>query len=190
MPSGITHDRITIWILPWVAGITYGLTRNGELTLILTGSYLFSGMMFGPDLDIHSLQYKRWGIFKPIWLPYRKFLRHRSFLSHGLIIGTCLRLLYLCCIVSAISIFVVAIAQLCFGFPWNWQDFVREQIYLSIRQYPREAIAFGLGLEMGAMSHSVSDGIDSYRKRRLKSKNSQPKKITKVRKAKIYQKKK
>ena len=172
MPSGITHDRITIWILPWVAGITYGLTRNGELTLILAGSYLFSGMMFGPDLDIYSLQYKRWGIFKPIWLPYRQFFRHRSFLSHGLVIGTCIRLLYLCGVVGVISIFAVAIAQLCFGFPWNWQDFVREQIYLSIRKYPHEAIALFLGLEIGAMSHSISDWVGSYRKHRLKSKNS------------------
>ena len=64
MPSGITHDRITLWTLPWIAGIGYGITHNGELTLILAGGFLFSGLMFGPDLDIHSIQYKRWGVFK------------------------------------------------------------------------------------------------------------------------------
>lgn len=191
MPSGITHDRITIWILPWVTGITYCLTRNGELTLILAGSYLFGGLMFGPDLDIHSLQYKRWGILKPMWLPYRKLLRHRSLLSHGLIIGTCLRVAYLILIAAVVGIFAVAIAQLCFGFPWNWQVFVREQILL-LRQYPQEAIALFLGLEIGAMSHSISDWIGSYRKRRLKSKQGKrtKSKATKRRKAKIYQKKK
>ena len=94
MPSGVVHDRITIWILPWVVGITYCLTRSAELTLILAGGYLFSGMMFGPDLDIRSIQYKRWGIIRGIWLPYRRFLRHRSAWSHGFLLGTFVRLIY------------------------------------------------------------------------------------------------
>lgn len=105
MPSGLTHDRITLWTLPWIVGITYGFTRNGEVTLILSGGFLFSGLMFGPDLDIHSIQYKRWGFLKGIWLPYRNFLRHRSIFSHGLIIGTCVRVLYLFLIVAFVSIF-------------------------------------------------------------------------------------
>lgn len=43
MPSGVTHDRITIWILPWIAGITYCVTRDGELTLILSGVIYLAG---------------------------------------------------------------------------------------------------------------------------------------------------
>ena len=187
MPSGVTHDRITIRILPWVAVITYLVTRNGELTLILAGSYLFGGMMFGPDLDIHSLQYKRWGIIRGIWLPYRKFLKHRSILSHGFLIGTLLRSVYLLFIVAGISIFLVAIAQLCVGFPWNWQDFVRERVYFFIKKYPQETLVLFLGLEIGAMSHSISDWISSRRKLRIRSQSSKPKRL---RKAKIYQKKK
>ncbi len=191
MPSGETHDRITIGILPWIVGVTYFLTRNGELTLILSGGYFFSGMMFGPDLDIRSLQYKRWGVIRSIWLPYRKFLKHRSILSHGFILGTCVRLVYLCLIIACISIFAVAIAQLIFGFIWNWQDFVQEQFYLLIKKYPQETIALFIGLEIGAMSHSISDWITSSRKLRLKNKLGEPKKVTKkLRSAKIYQKKK
>ena len=191
MPSGVIHDRITIWILPWVVGITYFLTRSGELTLILAGGYLFSGMMFGPDLDIHSIQYKRWGIIRGIWLPYRRLFGHRSFWSHGFILGTCLRVIYLFLIVAWISIFGVAIAQLCLGFNWNWQDFVREQLNLLIGKYPRETIALFCGLEIGAMSHSISDWISSNRKLRLKNKPNQPaKKTKKLRRARIYHKKK
>ncbi len=190
MPSGVTHDRITLWILPWVAGITYGFTNNGDLTLILSGGFLFSGMMFGPDLDIDSIQYKRWSIIRGIWLPYRKFLRHRSVLSHGPIIGTCLRIAYLLMMIAWVSIFVVAIAQLCFGFTWNWQDFVQEQLLL-LRKYLQETIALAVGLEIGAMSHSISDWIASSRKLRLKNKSSKNSVATKqLRKAKIYQKKK
>ena len=191
MPSGVTHDRITLWILPWVAGIAYGLTRSGELSLILAGGVLFSGMMFGPDLDINSIQYKRWGIFKPIWLLYRKFMPHRSILSHGPIIGTCIRLLYLFSIVAVISILAVAIAQLIWGFDWNWQDFVREKFTLLRNQYLREVVVFLIGLEVGAMSHSFSDWFNSKRKLRLKNKLAKSKAVTeKRRQAKIYQKKK
>ncbi len=190
MPSGVTHDRITIWILPWIVGVTYCLTRNGELTLILSGGYFFSGMMFGPDLDIHSLQYKRWGMIRGIWLPYRRFLKHRSIFSHGFIIGTCVRLIYLFLIIACISILVVAIAQLIFGFTWNWQDFAQRQLSLLINKYPQETITLFIGLEIGAMSHSVSDWISSRRKLRLKKKLNKPKSTTKkLRGTKIFQKK-
>ena len=170
MPSGITHDRITLWTLPWIVGITYGFTRNGEVTLILSGGFLFSGLMFGPDLDIHSIQYKRWGFLKGIWLPYRNLFRHRSLFSHGLIIGTCVRVLYLFFILAFISIFAVAIAQLCFGFTWNWQDFARQRFYLVTHQYLEETIALFLGLELGAMSHTISDLISSHYKNRPQKK--------------------
>ncbi|MEL6440677.1 MAG: metal-binding protein [Cyanobacteria bacterium J06621_8] len=190
MPSGIIHDRITFWLLPCVAIITYSLTRNGELTLILSGGFLFSGMMFGPDLDIHSLQYKRWGAIRWIWLPYRNMMVHRSILSHGFIIGTLLRLIYLGLIITLLAMMTVAIAQLIWGFPWNWQNFVRDQFNLLVNQYHRETISLLLGLELGAMSHSFSDWISSQNKVRLRQKRNQPKTTKKLRKAKIYQKKK
>ncbi len=28
--------------------------------------------MFGPDLDIYSVQFQRWGFLRWIWLPYQK----------------------------------------------------------------------------------------------------------------------
>jgi uncharacterized metal-binding protein len=55
---------------------------------------LFGGLMFGPDLDTHSKQYTRWGIFKHFWYPYQVFFPHRSRWSHGLIFGTLFRLVY------------------------------------------------------------------------------------------------
>ncbi len=64
MPSGRTHDRITLWCLPIVAVGTYMLTQQLPWMLIASGGFLFGGLMFGPDLDIHSVQYKRWGILR------------------------------------------------------------------------------------------------------------------------------
>ncbi|ELS04047.1 uncharacterized metal-binding protein [Xenococcus sp. PCC 7305] len=174
MPSGRIHDRITLWSLPWIVLATYLMTQNGELTLLMAGGFFFSGLMFGPDLDIYSAQYKRWGLLRWIWLPYRKLFRHRSLFSHGLIIGTVIRVIYLSLIVFAIAIFLIAIAQLFFGFTWNWQKFVLKGIDLLTTEYSAEAIALGLGLELGAMSHSVSDWIGSaVKKSKGKGKNSQ-----------------
>ncbi len=176
MPSGRTHDRLTLWSLPPIAGGAFWLTREVELTLILAAAFLFSGLMFGPDLDIYSLQFKRWGWLRWIWLPYQKALRHRSLLSHGLIIGTVLRVLYLLTILAAIAFVFVAIAQLIWGFPWNWQQFARATFTAIEREYKVETLALWLGLELGALSHSLSDWLGSAcqarRQKNLKQRKS------------------
>ena len=79
MPSGQTHDRITLWSLPVVAAIAFGQTQSGNITLILSGAYLFSGLMFGPDLDLYSRQYQRWGCVRWIWIHYQKTKYFRTF---------------------------------------------------------------------------------------------------------------
>lgn len=161
MPSGKTHDRITLWTLPWIVGGTFILTRDGELTLILASAFLFSGLMFGPDLDIYSVQFKRWGILRYLWLPYQKLFRHRSSFSHGFIIGTVIRLFYFLGILLILATFFVAIAQLIFGFEWNWQTFTLNSFNLIKQEYNQEAIALFSGLELGAMSHYLSDLLGS-----------------------------
>jgi uncharacterized metal-binding protein len=170
MPSGITHDRITLWMLPWVVGGTHILVDDGELTLIVAGGFLFSGLMFGPDLDIYSQQYKRWGKLRWIWLPYRRMFRHRSFFSHGLILGTIIRVVYLAVFIAIIAVFVIAIAQLVWGFYWNWQQFMQEKLTLLGTVYLRESVSLLCGLELGALSHSLSDWIFSAYKHRAKKK--------------------
>lgn len=164
MPSGRTHDRITLWSLPWLVLLTFALTRSGELTLITSAGFLFSGLMFGPDLDIHSIQFKRWGWLRWLWIPYQKALSHRSRLSHGLLIGTILRILYLFVFLGTIAIFAVAIAQLAWGFPWNWQEFW-QTCWQKLPQYSGEAIALFVGLELGAMSHAFADTLGSTYKK-------------------------
>jgi uncharacterized metal-binding protein len=161
MPSGRTHDRLTFWSLPPITGGTFWLTNKIELTLILTAAFLFSGLMFGPDLDIYSIQFKRWGWLRWIWLPYQKTLRHRSLLSHGLIIGTVLRVLYLSTILAVIAFVFVAIAQLIWGFAWNWQQFAWTTFKAIEKNYRTEALFLLLGLELGSFSHSLSDWIGS-----------------------------
>lgn len=164
MPSGQTHDRITIWALPFIVGIAFWQTRSGNLTLLVAGGFLFGGLMFGPDLDIYSRQYQRWGWFRFIWLPYQKSLRHRSFLSHGPIIGTTLRVFYLCTVLGiAIAICLQIFGMLGF-IAFAWEE-VGNQIQRSLSVYTSEFLSLLLGMELGAMSHSLSDWTNSAYKR-------------------------
>jgi uncharacterized metal-binding protein len=168
MPSGRTHDRITLWSLPLVAALTFGQTSSSNLTLLVSGSFLFGGLMFGPDLDIYSCQYQRWGWFKPIWLPYQKSLRHRSFLSHGPLIGTALRILYLAIWILVFGVLGLVMAQKIGNLGWNWQDIVFSY-GRWIWEHHIEILAIYIGLELGAMSHYLSDwGGSAYK--RLKKK--------------------
>ncbi|MEM9150982.1 MAG: metal-binding protein [Cyanobacteria bacterium P01_F01_bin.3] len=165
MPSGQTHDRITWVCFPFITVSAYVLTQSWRLAAVASISFLFSGLMFGPDLDVHSKQYLRWGLLRIIWLPYQEFVPHRSWLSHGPIVGTIGRTLYLgfwmlmlgggCCTAWAI-------AQ---GYSWDhyfsgveiftaWSESLQTGLFVSF-----------CGLEMGAFSHYASDWISSRVKR-------------------------
>ena len=173
MPSGRTHDRITVWTVPLISGIAYFLTQSSKFALILAGGFLFSGLMFGPDLDIYSVQYKRWGWFRWIWITYRSAIRHRSQLSHGFLIGTVLRLLYISLIIVIISGIIAAIAYF-FGY-MNLQSVMDSQKQFPIwnPSYTQALLALIIGLELGAMSHSISDWIGSaYKKNKTQKKRS------------------
>ena len=164
MPSGRTHDRITLWALPFVVVVTFWQTHSGNLTLLVASGFMFGGLMFGPDLDIYSRQFQRWGWLRWIWLPYQKRLRHRSFFSHGPIIGTTLRVLYLTTLLAILSILGLIIGAKLGNVALNWQD-ISENIGRSLTRYSSEFLALFLGLELGAMSHSLSDWGGSAYKR-------------------------
>jgi len=171
MPSGRTHDRITLYsLLPLVGGVAIA-TQHLLQTALFGGGFLFSGFMFGPDLDIHSLPYKRWGPLRWIWLPYRKAMAHRSMLSHGPLLGTVLRLLYLgTWLLLFAAIAVVCRAQLQSPEQWQQVSLVQLEWLLGRAQqklllYPTETLLLFLGLEAGAMSHALSDWSSSAVKR-------------------------
>jgi uncharacterized metal-binding protein len=167
MAAGHTHDRITIMLLPIVTILCLVLTRSAELTLWVSGSFLFGGWMFGPDLDIHSNQSIRWGWISWIWQPYRKAIPHRSPLSHGPIIGTLLRIGYLGLWIMLGALLVQAIYQV-LGIP-TWSE---SQIWLSLQQFMTNhaitIMAIFVGLELGAMSHYLADAVSSWYKKRFK----------------------
>ena len=164
MPSGRTHDRITLWCLPIVAVGTYVLTQQLSWMLIASGGFLLGGLMFGPDLDIHSVQYKRWGVLRWIWLPYRKSMHHRSALSHGPILGTMLRVIYFLLWLVFFGLVAIALIQY-LGIAGITHADLGDSLEQAIRQHPAEWLIGLIGLELGALSHYVSDSTLSTYKR-------------------------
>jgi uncharacterized metal-binding protein len=97
MPSGKVHDRITVTTAMLSVPAWYLLASTTTLPVYVgaIAAYIFSGYLLSDDLDTNSLALKRWGLLRFIWTPYRKLIPHRSWLSHGLIVGPFLRVLYL-----------------------------------------------------------------------------------------------
>lgn len=183
MPSGRTHDRITLWSLPVATAGALAATRSGELALWFSGGFLLGGLMLGPDLDVKSRQFKRWGPLRWLWLPYQRGMRHRSFWSHGPLVGTAGRLLYLAGALALAGLLALAAIAVLYGTVpevnraiGDWRAFEarafgavgRGAIWL-LRDRGREFWAAIAGLELGAASHSLSDWIGSAVKRSRRS---------------------
>lgn len=164
MPSGRTHDRVTLWSLPFIAGGTLCATARADLAFWVSGGFLVSGLIFGPDLDLYSFHYKRWGKLRWLWKPYQQAIKHRSIWSHGPIIGTIGRVLYLGLWLGLASLFYLGIAQLAGAKTFTGQQLigiVRHSIESNLPVY----LATFCGLELGAMSHYASDWLVSTYKR-------------------------
>ena len=136
MSSGRIHDRVTFLCSPVV--FCLGFLISPQVAMIVTLSFLFSGLMFNGDLDLHSDIYKRWGPLRFLWLPYRRF-GHRSKWTHGFLRGTLIRLMW----VGWIPIVALS--------------FCGVDVLSFLNLYWREVLWGLLGLEIGAMSHTIMD---------------------------------
>ncbi len=154
---------------------------------------MFSGLIFGPDLDLYSFHYKRWGKLRWLWQPYQKAIKHRSIWSHGPIVGTIGRSLYLSLWLGLVGLLYLGIAQLVGAKTYTGQQL------LGILQHSIESnlsvyLALFWGLELGAMSHYLSDWLVSTFKRspfgNIWKRNSQLKVSPKQKKLPVKQAKK
>jgi len=162
MPSGKTHDAITFILAAPTFMVAWGLTGKLSLAFLATGAMLFGGFMFGPDLDIQSRQYSRWGIFRFLWLPYRLLFRHRSRWSHGIIFGTLIRVLYFTGILALIVTAVVYLRAVIGHGPVPGFDEMAQAwrtIEMSVRQRVGEHAIWAVlaGLWWGAATHTLTD---------------------------------
>jgi uncharacterized metal-binding protein len=146
--------------LPLIAGGTLYTTHRADLAFWVSGGFLFSGLIFGPDLDLYSFHYKRWGLLRWLWRPYQKAIKHRSIWSHGPIVGTIGRILYLSLWLGLAGCLYLLIASTYGGKAYSigWLLAILQQ---SIDRDRSIYIALFCGLELGAMSHYLSDWLVS-----------------------------
>tara|TARA_Y100001968_G_scaffold115131_1_gene104514 strand:- start:203 stop:661 length:459 start_codon:yes stop_codon:yes gene_type:complete len=149
MASGREHDKaIKIWTVP--LGILISIIFNARIGLCFSIAFLLGGLWLSPDLDTLSIPLKRWGLLQFLWWPYRKFIKHRSWLSHGIFIGTTMRLVYL---IGIITIFSYAIEKIFNLDSINLLNNIK-QIYDSS---PKEIFGFLVGIEASAWIHLIKD---------------------------------
>lgn len=163
MPSGKTHDAITLLLTVPTFVAAWGVTGSLLLASVATGAMLFGGLMFGPDLDIQSRQYTRWGVFRFIWWPYKVMFRHRSRWSHGIIFGTLIRVVYFAFMLSLITIAAVYLRALVVaGAPPDFGELLGawQAVEAGVRLEGAgraAALAALAGLWWGAASHTLTD---------------------------------
>jgi uncharacterized metal-binding protein len=138
MPSGRTHDLISYILSIFAIPLVLVINGMNLISYILILSFAFSAYMFNGDLDTNSRPYNRWWVFKMIWIPYQLMFTHRSIWTHGFIIGTSIRILY------------IAIIPMIF--------FNLSIIGIIANNY-FECIMLLIGLEIGAMSHTIADKL-------------------------------
>jgi uncharacterized metal-binding protein len=140
MTSGKNHDRAILFTSP-IVGII-GMSHSLELGIIAASAHLLGGLYLSPDLDLVSKPYKRWGVLRVLWIPYQKLIPcHRHWLSHGVVVGSIIRLLYLAALLLPLWFVFPDLQQVNWAISWG------------------EAIAFFLGVELSALNHLLLDGL-------------------------------
>lgn len=92
MPDGKVHVAAAIVALLPAGAAAAGVGFCGWLPVAVgTVAYVVGTKWLSPDLDIKSQPYMAWWVFRIIWWPYMKLVPHRSWLSHGPIVGTLAR---------------------------------------------------------------------------------------------------
>lgn len=168
MPSGRAHDAITFMLAAPAAAAAYAATSRVSAAVVVGLSFLFGGLMFGPDLDTVSRQYSRWGVVRWLWFPYRSFFSHRSRFSHGLLFGALLRVFYFAGTVMLVAFCTACVWSVCTGgrlpglndIPTIWRPiggFVNS--YLGGSEF--YVLSF-IGVWVGAASHTFTDLAGSF----------------------------
>ncbi len=140
MASGKNHDRAILFASPLV--LVVGCYQFGLEVGIITGaSHFLGGYWLSPDLDIKSRPFLRWGILRFMWLPYQRFIPHRSPLSHAPVLGSVIRLLYLAVLFSPFWVLFPGLNQVQWAMNWG------------------KVAAFLIGIELSALNHLLLDGL-------------------------------
>jgi uncharacterized metal-binding protein len=171
MPSAPTHDIVTlvtaaaavpalldpVWALP---------DMNPTNTAVLVGTYLASGLLFSPDLDTHSRPYMRWRFLRFLWIPYQRFVPHRSRISHSLFLGPLIRAAYFALMLFLLGWGLFALVNLLVPFDptGHLQQFARDAA-AWMQAHPWTVAYALIGFILGGTTHVLLDTVFSRVKR-------------------------
>lgn len=171
MPNARTHDTITYAAIPFTFLAAEFYWGDHTTSVIATVAMLFSGLMFGPDLDLDSKPYRRWGPLKILWWPYKAALPHRSVLSHGPILGTVIRIVYFMIVFSLFAATVLYIRHRYIDVAeTTWQgefNVIKSDLFTLFNKTDEKYLWGGFaGLWLGALAHTTADIVWSTLKRK------------------------
>jgi uncharacterized metal-binding protein len=161
MPNGRTHDFITLAtgaaMMP--AALNLALPdMNTTNAFVLVAAHISSGLMFSPDLDLLSTPYRRWGSMRWVWLPYRRMVPHRSWISHSFVLGPLLRVTYFAGIMSLLALMGLGVLNLLVPVDPTGTLFAIAQWILDwIRGHPATIFYALMGFILGGAVHSLAD---------------------------------
>ncbi|MBD2006345.1 MULTISPECIES: DUF2227 family putative metal-binding protein [Cyanophyceae] len=165
MASGKTHDIVTaytghvVWFVGVITTCAEG-SRDALYPAAITAGYLIGGWLLSPDLDCYpavSNPLKRWGWFRVIWFPYRKAVKHRSWISHTYVVGVTLQLIYLALMLLLIYCVLFGLLSVVVSLPTPKDALVWG--FGLIESNSAIFLSLWIGLIMGSASHLVLDGI-------------------------------
>ncbi len=163
MPNANAHDTITLTLVPFTyLGAEMYWGGDHIMSGIATLAMLFAGLMFGPDLDLQSRPYSRWGPLRFIWKPYQVALPHRSVLSHGPVLGTIIRIAYFVLMFALVATTLLYLRHTYLrGMQTTWTgefNSVKGDMFSLYSQADKNYLWAGfLGLCLGALSHTAAD---------------------------------
>jgi uncharacterized metal-binding protein len=159
MASGRSHDRAT-----WALALPFGALCYPWLGLagvaVGAAAFLTGGLLLSPDLDTRSNATRRWGPLRVLWWPYRRWLAHRSLVSHTPLIGTAGRLLYLLVLLLGLCLLARPL-----GAPTP-QQLIAAGLALWDTHRPLVITAL-VGVEASAWLHLIQDGDPVPRQPRI-----------------------
>ena len=171
MPGAKAHDMITLITAAAANGayFTFAPHPNTNLAALFTISYLFAGYACAGDLDLDSREYRRWGLLRFIWKPYQALVPHRSWVSHGLILGGVIRAAYLAFVGTLLGMLIVWLVSR-LGPHLDATQLAQQQwqsLFTLAQAHPQETLALSSGFVLAGTTHSLADIIWSGLKRRF-----------------------
>ncbi len=172
MPNAPTHDALTVLTAVGADGAYFWFAPHPDSTLavLFTASFLFAGYACAGDLDLDSKEYRRWGPLRIIWWPYRQCVPHRSWISHGLVMGGVIRVCYLAFMLTLVFWLVLWLVSR-LGPHINASDLTVAgwgNILTFAQAHPTQSGVLLAGFILAGSVHSLADAIYSGIKRRLR----------------------